>query len=232
MAQFLQEVHFQHSSSSSHDNSPASQVNGVNGHMMWSSGSSTCGAAPGASGGCPAWPPPSSARLLGRTAAMRGEPQGAPPQKAEGAAHRFDEAALDELLDEALSGGLMSKGSAKHKDGKCRPCHYIHTSAGCASGKECRFCHMPHTGQSKSRLGASKRNMCKQIADAVELKLQGDPEGILHAAALLGSRSHYLRSILEERVSALAANDGSPASATARRPPGPGERQKKIVLSL
>mmetsp|Transcript_14813 Transcript_14813/g.31984 ORF Transcript_14813/g.31984 Transcript_14813/m.31984 type:complete len:288 (-) Transcript_14813:170-1033(-) len=39
---------------------------------------------------------------------------------------------------------FWSKGSADHDKGTCRPCHYVHTLAGCRSGSDCSFCHIPH----------------------------------------------------------------------------------------
>merc|ERR1719277_2742350 len=86
---------------------------------------------------------------------------------------------LDALLESTMADKLWSKGSAKHSEGKCRPCHYFHTSTGCLSGRKCRFCHIPHTGRGKTRLGMTKRIQCKRIADTVEEKYQGDPEGFM-----------------------------------------------------
>lgn len=108
--------------------------------------------------------------------------------------------AIEEVLKNTMGDRLWSKGSAKHREGKCRPCHYFHTTAGCLSGRDCRFCHIPHTGKGKSRLGMSKRILCKRVADSVEENFQGNLEGFRGAIDTLASRSPYLRSILEDRL--------------------------------
>jgi hypothetical protein len=51
-------------------------------------------------------------------------------------------------------GPLPSAGSAAHAVGTCRPCHYVHTKAGCEKGVNCGFCHYKH--QKRRRNKASK----------------------------------------------------------------------------
>lgn len=62
-------------------------------------------------------------------------------------------------LEEAISGGstpviasldLPSVGSARHNVGQCKPCAFVHTK-GCASGSECKFCHLCGKGEKQRR---------------------------------------------------------------------------------
>lgn len=42
---------------------------------------------------------------------------------------------------------LLSAGSAMHGQGKCRPCSWVWTPAGCHKGQECNYCHICGTGR-------------------------------------------------------------------------------------
>jgi len=107
---------------------------------------------------------------------------------------------------------LWSKGSEKHGAGKCRPCHFFHTKAGCSSGSKCKFCHVPHTNSGKLRVGMSKRIACKRIADSLQSKCAGDPQAFNRELEEWSSHSSYLRNILEERLAAMIrTNEGGAA---------------------
>jgi len=42
-------------------------------------------------------------------------------------------------------------GSAKHGDGKCKPCAFYWKPEGCESGAECQFCHFCPPGEKQRR---------------------------------------------------------------------------------
>jgi len=132
------------------------------------------------------------------------EPEtGAIPEAASaGAAHS--------LLDAA---SLWSKGSALHSDAKCRPCHYVHTSMGCMNGRNCSFCHFPHTRKSRPRPCKSKRLQCKNIADMLLGVKDQDPDQFVEVAKAVCSQSSYLEGILQKR-SQLACEAEEPAAAS------------------
>merc|ERR1719503_391663 len=62
---------------------------------------------------------------------------------------------------------LPSIGSAGHKDGLCRPCHYAPTKRGCSMGSVCDFCHFPHQKRSKKRAPRTERGEGLALVQAV-----------------------------------------------------------------
>jgi len=64
---------------------------------------------------------------------------------------------LSEALPEPELGSaeLPSRGSAGHRLGKCKPCAF-NTTKGCASGLECKFCHLCQAGEKKRRQKAMR----------------------------------------------------------------------------
>lgn len=62
---------------------------------------------------------------------------------------------------------LPSVGSAGHLTRTCRPCHYIHTKAGCTNGYACGFCHCKHSKRSRPRLPKAQRIQCRSLAQTV-----------------------------------------------------------------
>jgi len=107
---------------------------------------------------------------------------------------------VGQTLDDLMSEKIWSKGSARHSQGKCRPCHYFHTPVGCSNGSKCKFCHMPHTGKQRSKLGMAKRLFCKRIAESLKEVKVDDPEAYSRMTELLSARSPYLRSILKDCI--------------------------------
>jgi len=70
-------------------------------------------------------------------------------------------ALIREHMDD-LAADLWSRGSVRHNDGKCRPCHYIQTKDSCLNGKDCEFCHLPHK-KLRLRPSKNKRAKCKKF---------------------------------------------------------------------
>jgi len=60
-----------------------------------------------------------------------------------------------------------SVGSVGHPTGRCRPCHYFRTKAGCVNAEQCGFCHCKHSKRSRPRLGRPEREKCRQLAQLV-----------------------------------------------------------------
>eukprot|EP00446_Apocalathium_sp_SHHI-4_P010991 CAMPEP_0177155422 /NCGR_PEP_ID=MMETSP0367-20130122/2165_1 /TAXON_ID=447022 ORGANISM="Scrippsiella hangoei-like, Strain SHHI-4" /NCGR_SAMPLE_ID=MMETSP0367 /ASSEMBLY_ACC=CAM_ASM_000362 /LENGTH=295 /DNA_ID=CAMNT_0018600769 /DNA_START=58 /DNA_END=945 /DNA_ORIENTATION=- len=54
------------------------------------------------------------------------------------------------VAGKVADGSLASLGSANHAQRKCKPCAFMHKD-GCASGSQCRFCHLCPLGEKKTR---------------------------------------------------------------------------------
>jgi len=72
-------------------------------------------------------------------------------------------------------GDFWSKGSGLHSKGTCKPCHYAHTKRGCANGKDCEFCHIPHASMGRARPCRSKRMQSKRFDAMLEGVNSEDP---------------------------------------------------------
>merc|ERR1719433_2363004 len=46
---------------------------------------------------------------------------------------------------------VLSRGSALHDIGKCKPCAFVHRPVGCMDGISCAFCHLCAPGEKKRR---------------------------------------------------------------------------------
>jgi len=112
---------------------------------------------------------------------------------------------LDEDDDDDTSGAAAawtsmpeqwSKGSSQHDEGQCKPCHYVHTKLGCLNGKDCNFCHIPHTKKSRPRPCKTKRMQCKRIVSMLEAASAKDPEQFAEATQVLSSQSTYLQEVV------------------------------------
>mmetsp|Transcript_74372 Transcript_74372/g.208806 ORF Transcript_74372/g.208806 Transcript_74372/m.208806 type:complete len:214 (+) Transcript_74372:47-688(+) len=93
--------------------------------------------------------------------------------------------------------GFWSKGSAKHDRGRCKPCRFVYSRTGCESGAECAFCHLPHTDNSRNRIGVSKRDYCKSLAEKLRDSCEGEPETLVEIARSATSKSSYLGLLLQ-----------------------------------
>jgi len=93
--------------------------------------------------------------------------------------------------------GFWSRGSANHEK-RCKPCQYVYRSVGCSNGQDCPFCHLPHTDNSRNRVGMSKRHYCKTFASKLKEACQGEPELFREVLRQVSSKSSYLHTILQE----------------------------------
>lgn len=111
--------------------------------------------------------------------------------------------ALNLRVEQVLSNvGLWSQGSRAHFHGSCKPCHYIHTSAGCKENLRCPYCHIPHTDarMAKGKLCISKRVHCKMVVSALMDCPGTSLNEVRSLAAVVCNRSAYTQTILEERL--------------------------------
>jgi len=89
-------------------------------------------------------PPPPQAPILGEELQMPSIP---PPPAQAPLLHLVDEASAFEHDTSAL----LSKGSAEHSLGTCKPCAFVHAK-GCSNGKNCIYCHLCEPGEKKRRM--------------------------------------------------------------------------------
>lgn len=97
----------------------------------------------------------------------------------------FERAAVASLLEEfkkELLAEFWSRGSCRHTEGRCRPCHYIRD--GCMNGLDCEFCHMPHRKNRKS--SKPKRNKATKRAAQADAPCDDEPP-LPDADAALGT---------------------------------------------
>jgi len=126
---------------------------------------------------------------------------------------------VDDRIVQALSRvGLWSDGSKHHTQGKCKPCHYIFSTNGCANSDDCEFCHVPHTDStSKLKPNLAKRLHCKQVCRTVKENFAEDPVTYARAMQMLCTKSIMLRQTLEQDQPALPPSAGEAAPRPQKR---------------
>jgi len=99
--------------------------------------------------------------------------------------------------EEPLPNGVLSRGSIDHESGKCSPCHYFHSKAGCKNGSRCSYCHM-HGKDFRPRPCRAKRAKAKSLAGILdELDNPGDLE---RCAAEMESKGGYLKVVVQSKL--------------------------------
>lgn len=58
---------------------------------------------------------------------------------------------------------LVSVGSARHDEGLCKPCIFVHSHLGCAQAASCEFCHFTHLRKSKANPCKDKRHRYRKL---------------------------------------------------------------------
>jgi len=104
-------------------------------------------------------------------------------------------AAWSQLPEESAS--WLSKGSSKHDQRKCMPCHFFLRKQGCANGANCRFCHLHEEMQ--NRPDKRKRVKAKRAVDEWE-QMEGDSQTKGEIAAELATKDSYTKMLLEQRL--------------------------------
>mmetsp|Transcript_126285 Transcript_126285/g.365556 ORF Transcript_126285/g.365556 Transcript_126285/m.365556 type:complete len:229 (+) Transcript_126285:115-801(+) len=112
-----------------------------------------------------------------------------------------DEETADKSLEAIIAAsGFWSIGSERHGRTRCQPCRFVYSRSGCSNGAQCFFCHLPHTNHSKNRLGMSRREYCRSMAQRVREACEGKPEAFDEIMRKLSAKSDYLGSLLEAGV--------------------------------
>jgi len=99
--------------------------------------------------------------------------------------------------EEPLHNGVLSRGSIDHESGKCSPCHYFHSKAGCKNGSRCSYCHM-HGKDFRPRPCRAKRAKAKSQAGILD-KI-GDPGDLERCAAEMESKGGYLKVVVQSKL--------------------------------
>eukprot|EP00747_Dinoflagellata_sp_TGD_P120835 gnl/TRDRNA2_/TRDRNA2_173330_c0_seq4.p1 gnl/TRDRNA2_/TRDRNA2_173330_c0~~gnl/TRDRNA2_/TRDRNA2_173330_c0_seq4.p1 ORF type:complete len:208 (+),score=25.37 gnl/TRDRNA2_/TRDRNA2_173330_c0_seq4:67-690(+) len=58
--------------------------------------------------------------------------------------------------------GMPTAGSVHHDIGKCKPCLWLHSAQGCSRQADCRFCHLSHSKQTRTRPSKGKRDSVRR----------------------------------------------------------------------
>jgi len=93
----------------------------------------------------------------------------------------------------------LSKGSRKHSQGKCTPCHFFHRKPGCTNGAKCRYCHLHEEMRDQPRPHKKKREKAKKAVDEWEQQ-ECDFHTKVEIAARLATKDSYTRMILQRRL--------------------------------
>mmetsp|Transcript_61736 Transcript_61736/g.172432 ORF Transcript_61736/g.172432 Transcript_61736/m.172432 type:complete len:360 (-) Transcript_61736:23-1102(-) len=125
----------------------------------------------------------------------------------------------------------LSKGSAQHLPGSCKPCLYVVTPAGCSLGVNCEFCHEPACRRKRrARPSKTTRMQCKQLVAMLDSAYGDDDSQVVQAAETLAADSAYMRSILaakgrqhpvQAQKAPTGSDQGAQGGATQSREPQP-----------
>eukprot|EP00931_Biecheleriopsis_adriatica_P030739 TRINITY_DN18084_c0_g1_i2.p1 TRINITY_DN18084_c0_g1~~TRINITY_DN18084_c0_g1_i2.p1 ORF type:complete len:277 (-),score=27.00 TRINITY_DN18084_c0_g1_i2:290-1120(-) len=118
---------------------------------------------------------------------------------------------------------LPSVGANLHESGRCRPCLFVKSAAGCMHGQLCPYCHHPdHAGVSDGlrsrrpskgiRLGLRKR--MNEIAESNISEDMKKEEYLRLAESRLAETSAYVTSLLKEFHPDVFAGDWDTEEAT------------------
>lgn len=143
-----------------------------------------------------------------------------------------DEDLEDELEEPASPSAEWSVGSQLHAAGQCKPCHYVKMPGGCYNGKDCTFCHLPHSKSTRSRPCKNKRMKWKRFAGFLEQLGETNPDNYAEAVAHARTQSSYLRSLLskaDEDADPRSVDRGNAASSSSRQAPSRNRDPARIV---
>jgi len=125
----------------------------------------------------------------------------------------------------------LSKGSAQHLPGSCKPCLYVVTPAGCSLGVNCEFCHEPACRRKRrARPSKTTRMQCKQLVARLDDGQGEDASQVARAAQTMAADSAYMRSILaakgrqhpvQAQKAPTGSDQGAQGGATQSREPQP-----------
>lgn len=95
-----------------------------------------------------------------------------------------------------------------HAAGRCKPCLYQNSKAGCMSGARCRFCHEAHAKKNRSRPCRAKRVQRQQMLTMLNVIFTPESPEFQDFSERLSSESTYARSLLQ-KVNARPGSAGS-----------------------
>lgn len=96
--------------------------------------------------------------------------------------------------EQQLPEGMPSRGSLKHATGRCTPCHFFHSKAGCKLGKRCGFCHLEVEG--RARPNRRRRAKAKSQIDNLPKSENPEDQQRLHE---FESRGGYFQELTKAR---------------------------------
>eukprot|EP00747_Dinoflagellata_sp_TGD_P025938 gnl/TRDRNA2_/TRDRNA2_131602_c3_seq2.p1 gnl/TRDRNA2_/TRDRNA2_131602_c3~~gnl/TRDRNA2_/TRDRNA2_131602_c3_seq2.p1 ORF type:complete len:276 (+),score=26.42 gnl/TRDRNA2_/TRDRNA2_131602_c3_seq2:40-828(+) len=150
------------------------------------------------------------------------------------------ETPLDE--EEEYPPHLMSVGAAHHASGNCKPCLWLHSAQGCLRSIQCRFCHLSHAKQSRSRPSKGKRDSVKRrtqkaLANNPGLAQLAHMEAQRNALALLresqvrpgGVRAPDPRSSAVSTVPQPVSRENNPSGVMVTKSDQPDERRSSGI---
>lgn len=117
---------------------------------------------------------------------------------------------------------LEPTGSALHALGRCRPCRFAASPAGCSNGSKCFFCHHPtHAAHETACHRPSKgvRNSSKKAIECITSSGMTSEEK-LEAYKQLASKGPYMRHLLREVCPEIEFSDISLGNDPKKQNPG------------
>jgi len=111
----------------------------------------------------------------------------------------------------------LMDNEAQHAAGTCKPCLYLRTEAGCAAGRACRYCHLPHAAPS-----TAGRIPCKQLVRRSDSKCGGDADAVRDLADDCHLAQRHMLGAFRERdpqQGPVGAEPGGPTQAAACEKP-------------
>ncbi|CAK0813234.1 unnamed protein product [Prorocentrum cordatum] len=116
----------------------------------------------------------------------------------------------------------LKGNEAQHAAGTCRPCLYHKTKAGCANGRACRYCHLPHAAKRRARPREADGVRCKQLVAKLDSRGEGDVDAVSDLVHACGLSRWHMRSVCRARHQQQGppgAEPGGPAEAAAGETP-------------
>jgi len=123
----------------------------------------------------------------------------------------------------ALSATMMalptpSVGSALHAEGGCSPCFFFPAKKGCRAGTNCKFCHMPHEIQPRTRPSKERRAKAKRIAEAVvSQSSEVDASTLIEQSLASASDASKNPSYLQQVILSKLKSDGTSSPSSGQR---------------
>jgi len=167
-------------------------------------------------------------KIMGMKPTQKGNPND-PEAAAEEGDEEAEEEAGEDDGDGAERKGVWSKGSVRHEDGSCRPCHYYQTKTGCMNGDKCSFCHLDHPKRFRPRPCKSKRNRCKRLANMLDMVFTNLPDQFDEAAEIFSQEKGYLSHVIKSKVRSLKEAQAVEAGTASQADQGSAGKPKQLM---